>query len=159
MSWAVHVASDQQLQRAQAQYRKARAWSLTSDKIARDHYRAARVPEKQIAPRLTAEQIDQLKQYAETLPLLSPARKQFRDAARMAERDLQQTEPARVPGPAHPSSSSKSFPGAAEQLPSEIISNTSGPTGPHPQLPETHSNDHQKRVESPATEAQQTNIK
>jgi len=54
--------------------------------IAADHFRAAGVQPRQIAPELDAKQIAALLKFAEKQPLLSGARKEFAEAARKAER-------------------------------------------------------------------------
>lgn len=81
-----------QLRTAQEQSTKARDWSVIRDKIADDHYRAAGVRENQVEPELDRDQIAELRAYAESLPNLSIDRKEFREAASIAEQRLQRTE-------------------------------------------------------------------
>jgi hypothetical protein len=84
----------EQLRRAEAQSMKARDYSVVLDNIAADHFRAAGVQPGQIAPELDAKQIAALREFAEKQPLLSGARKEFAEAARQAERGLQEREAA-----------------------------------------------------------------
>ncbi len=84
----------EQLRRAEAQSLKARDYSVVLDNIAADHFRAAGVQPGQIAPELDAKQIAALREFAEKQPLLSGARKEFVEAARQAERGLQEREAA-----------------------------------------------------------------
>src|SRR5262249_2404655 len=84
----------EQLRRAEAQSMKARDYSVVLDNIAQDHFRAAGVQPGQIAPELDAKQIAALREFAEKQPLLSGARKEFAEAARQAERALQEREAA-----------------------------------------------------------------
>jgi hypothetical protein len=73
---------------------KARDYSVVLDNIAADHFRAAGAQPGQIAPELDARQIAALREFAEKQPLLSGARKEFAEAARQAERGLQEREAA-----------------------------------------------------------------
>jgi sigma-54 interacting transcriptional regulator len=70
------------------QSQDARDYSVIRDRIALDFYRAAGVREKAVAPTLGREQIAELSKYADTLPFFSTDRKEFREAARMAEERL-----------------------------------------------------------------------
>ena len=88
---AADVAADQ-VRRAETQSLKARDWSVVKDRIAADFYRAAGVRESQVDTALTHDQIAELKEYAETLPYFSASRKEFSEAARMAEQGLQRRE-------------------------------------------------------------------
>jgi hypothetical protein len=81
-----------QLRKAQEQSTKARDWSVVRDEIARDYYRAAGVRDSQVEPELNRDQIVELRAYAETLPYMGAFRKEFREAANMAEQGLQRTE-------------------------------------------------------------------
>jgi len=89
---AVADALASQLRKAQEQSTKARDWSVVRDAIARDYCRAAAVRESQVEPELNRDQIAELKAYAESLPYLSFDRKEFREAASMAEQGLQRRE-------------------------------------------------------------------
>ena len=86
----------EQLRRAEAQSMKARDYSVVVvlDNIAADHFRAAGVQPGQIAPELDAKQIEVLREFAERQPMLSGARREFAEAARQAERGLQEREAA-----------------------------------------------------------------
>jgi MobA/VirD2-like, nuclease domain len=84
----------EQLRRAEAQSIKARDYSVVLDNIAADHFRAAGVQPGQIAPELDAKQIAALREFAEKQPLLSGARRDFAEAARQAERELQERDVA-----------------------------------------------------------------
>jgi hypothetical protein len=81
-----------QLRKAQEQSTKARDWSVVRDAIARDYCRAAGVRDSQVEPELNRDQIAELRAYAESLPYLSFDRKEFREAASMAEQGLQRRE-------------------------------------------------------------------
>jgi len=81
-----------QLERAQGQSTKARDWSVVRDEIARDYCRAAGVRDSQVEPELNRDQIAELRAYSETLPYLGAFRKEFREAANMAEHALQRRE-------------------------------------------------------------------
>jgi Relaxase/Mobilisation nuclease domain len=81
-----------QLRKAQEQSTKARDWSVVRDVIARDYYRAAGVRDSQVEPELNRDQIAELRAYSETLPYLGAFRKEFREAANMAEHSLQRRE-------------------------------------------------------------------
>jgi hypothetical protein len=62
--------------------------------------RAAGAFPGQIAPKLNSQQIAELREYADKLPFLSAARKEFSEAARLAEQDLRArrgTDNARTP--------------------------------------------------------------
>lgn len=81
-----------QLRKAQEQSSKARDWSVVRDAIARDYCRAAGVRDSQVEPELNRDQIAELRAYAETLPYMAAFRKEFREAANMAEQGLQRRE-------------------------------------------------------------------
>ena len=82
----------EQLRRAEAQSVKARDYSVVLDNIAADHFRAAGVQPGQIAPELDAKQIAALREFAEKQPLLSGVRREFREAASLAEQALERRE-------------------------------------------------------------------
>jgi hypothetical protein len=81
---------------AHMQYRDARDYSVIRDRIAKDFYRAAGAHEKAVPPTLGREQIAELNKYADTLPFFSTDRKEFKEAARMAEESLQSREGAKA---------------------------------------------------------------
>jgi hypothetical protein len=81
-----------QLRRAQGESTKARDWSVVRDGIERDYCRAAGVRDSQVEPELNRDQIAELRAYAETLPYLAGFRKEFREAANLAEQRLQRSE-------------------------------------------------------------------
>lgn len=85
-------AKSHQLSVAQARSRDARDYSVMRDRIAHDFYRAAGAREADVAPNLNREQVAELREYAETLPYLSRDRKEFRQAAGMAEQRLIERE-------------------------------------------------------------------
>jgi len=89
---AVAESLASQLRKAQEQSTKARDWSVVRDAIARDYCRAAGVRDSQVEPDLNRDQIAELRAYAESLPYLSFDRKEFREAASMAEQGLQRRE-------------------------------------------------------------------
>ena|SRR6266404_4199760 len=64
----------------------------SEDRIAQDIYRVAGVREKTVPPTLSREQIAELNKYADTLPFFSTDRKEFKEAARMADESLRQRE-------------------------------------------------------------------
>jgi len=74
------------------QSRDARDYSVIRDRIAMDFYRTAGVREKAVAPTLGREQIAELNKYADTLPFFSTDRKEFKEAARIAEEILLRSE-------------------------------------------------------------------
>src|SRR5262249_20717879 len=82
-------SAQRQLSRAEEQAAKARDFSKAVDKILGDHCRAAGVFPSQIAPMLHSQQIAELRDHGEKLPFLSGDRKEFMEAAQLAERDLQ----------------------------------------------------------------------
>ncbi len=77
------------------QYRDARDYCVIRDRIAQDLYRAAGIREKAVPPTLGREQIDEFNKYADTLPRFSTDRKEFEDAARIAEESLLRSEASR----------------------------------------------------------------
>jgi hypothetical protein len=91
---AVADARADQLRMAHMQSRDARDYSVIRDRIALDFYRAAGAREKAVAPTLGREQIAELNKYADTLPFFNTDRKEFKEAARMAEESLQSREAA-----------------------------------------------------------------
>ncbi len=89
---AIADARADQLRMAHSQSRDARDYSVIRDRVANDLYRAAGVREKTVAPTLGREQIAELSKYADTLPFFSTDRKEFREAAKMAEGNLLRIE-------------------------------------------------------------------
>lgn len=89
---AVADARADQLRMAQMQSRDARDYSVIRDRIAQDFYRAAGAHEKAVPPTLGREQIAELNKYADTLPFFSTDRKEFKEAARIAEESLLRSE-------------------------------------------------------------------
>ncbi len=85
---AVADARADQLLMAHMQSRDARDYSVIRDRIAQDFYRAAGTREKIVTPTLAREQIAELNKYADTLPFFSTDRKEFKEAARIAEESL-----------------------------------------------------------------------
>jgi hypothetical protein len=81
---------------AEQEHSKARDWSLIRDRIAADRFKAAGVVESQVVPDLDRQQIAQLREFANTLPELSMFRKEFTEAAKIAEQDLIQRESAQT---------------------------------------------------------------
>src|SRR5262249_23170685 len=69
--------ASEQLRRSEEQSVKARDFSIAVDKILDDHSRAAGVLPSQITPRLNSQQIEEIKEFAEKLPLFSTARRDF----------------------------------------------------------------------------------
>ena len=107
------------------QSRDARDYSVIRDRIAMDFYRAGGVREKAVAPTLGREQIAELNKYADTLAFFSTDRKEFREAARMAEESLlrnEGSEAARKEG--DPLRAPDYSARAIEQSPSHMTSNT-----------------------------------
>jgi hypothetical protein len=84
----------EQLRRAEAQSLKARDYSVVLDNIAADHFKAAGVQPCQVGLELNEKQISELRDFADKQPFLSGARKEFTEAARQAERALQEKEAA-----------------------------------------------------------------
>jgi hypothetical protein len=74
------------------QSRDARDYSVIRDRLAQHFYRAAGVREEAVAPRLSREQIADLNKYADALPFFSTDRKEFKEAARMADESLRRIE-------------------------------------------------------------------
>jgi hypothetical protein len=89
---AVTDARADQLRMAYLKSRDARDYSVIRDRIAQDFYRAAGVREKAVAPTLGREQIAELNKYADTLPFFSTDRREFKEAARIAEESLLRSE-------------------------------------------------------------------
>jgi hypothetical protein len=75
---------------AEQDHSKAREWSLIRDRIAADRFKAAGVVESQVVPDLDQQQITRLREFAQTLPELSMFRKEFAEAAIIAEQALLQ---------------------------------------------------------------------
>jgi hypothetical protein len=89
---AVADARAEQLRMAHTQSREARDYSVIRDRIANDFYRAAGVRENAVAPALEREQIAELNKYADSLPFFSTDRREFKEAARIAEESLLRSE-------------------------------------------------------------------
>ena len=89
---AVADARAEQLLMAHRQSRYARDYSVVRDRIAQDFYRAAGVREKAVAPTLDREQVAELNRNADSLPFFSTDRKEFKEAARIAEETLPHIE-------------------------------------------------------------------
>lgn len=85
-------AMRQQLARAEDRYLKARDFSTAVDRILGDYCRSAGVSPRQVTPSLDSQQIAELREFAESLPCLNTTRMEFSDAARQAERTLQERE-------------------------------------------------------------------
>ena len=90
------VGESARLQIAMAEERsiKAAEYSAIREKIAQDHYRAARLSSDQVAPELNPKEIAELREFAERLPALSADRRDFTQGARQAERLNQEREAA-----------------------------------------------------------------
>jgi len=78
-----------QQERAEQQANKASDFSFAMDRILDEHCRAAGVSANQIAPILSAQEILEVRTFAEKMPYVSRIRREFTDAARHAERSLQ----------------------------------------------------------------------
>jgi hypothetical protein len=104
--------ASQQVRRAEDLSIKARDYSVTVDRILEDYCRVAGVSSKQVAPTLNAEEIAEVRDFSERLSAFSSFRKEFTEAARLAERRLEreatqtardlpdsQTEPGRISSP------------------------------------------------------------
>ncbi|MGH9827682.1 MAG: hypothetical protein ACREDR_31055, partial [Blastocatellia bacterium] len=87
--------ASRQVSRAEELSIRARDYSVAVDKILDDYRRAAGVSTKQVAPALNAEEIGQLRDFADKLPIFSSGRKEFTEAARLAEHRLDNIEAAR----------------------------------------------------------------
>jgi hypothetical protein len=90
----VRIASRNQVERSQTDFLKARDYFEVREEISRDYCRAAGVKPTEIAPRLTRDQIEELKTYAEKLPDYSTQRMEFNRAIPLAEEGLKQREAA-----------------------------------------------------------------
>jgi hypothetical protein len=90
------VAESARLQVATAEEKsiKAAEYNRMTDKIAQDHYRAARVSSDHVAPDLSPNEIAELRDFAEKLPALSADRRDFTEGARQAERMNQERDAA-----------------------------------------------------------------
>ena len=89
---AVADAKSYQLMMADMQSQNARDFSVIRDRIAQDFCNAAGVSEKDVAPTLRREQIDELNKYADSLSFFSSDRREFMKAAGMAEERLESRE-------------------------------------------------------------------
>jgi hypothetical protein len=81
----------QQVRRAEDLSIKARDYSVTVDRILDDYCRVAGASCKEVAPTLNAEEIAQLRDFTDKLSAFSGVRKEFTEAARLAELSLHQT--------------------------------------------------------------------
>jgi hypothetical protein len=111
-----------QQERAEQQATNASDFSFVMDKILDEHCRAAGIPANQVVPRLNTSEIAELRDFAEKMPYISRIRKEFTDAARQAERTLQEREGNRSTKefqPAHTHDSSAHSRGASLAQPSE----------------------------------------
>jgi hypothetical protein len=88
--------ASQEVRRAEDLSIKARDYSVTVDRILDDYCRVANVSSKQVGPGLNAEEIAQLREFSESLSPFSGVRKEFTDAARLAELSLSDREAART---------------------------------------------------------------
>jgi hypothetical protein len=86
----------QQLKRAEDLSIKTRDYSAGVDRILDDYCRSARVSPRQVAPMLNADEIGELREFSDRLSFFSSIRKEFMDAASVAELGLQQREAARA---------------------------------------------------------------
>jgi hypothetical protein len=122
---AVADARADQLRMAQMQSRDARDYSVIRDRIAQDFYRAAGVREKAVAPTLGREQIAELNTYADTLPFFSTDRKEFKEAARIAEESLLRIETSEAARKEADPIQARDFSArAVDQSPAHTTSNT-----------------------------------
>jgi len=87
----VHIAA-QQVRRAEDLSIKARDYSVTLDRRLDGFCRVAGVSSKEVAPSLNAEEIAQLRDFSDRLSAFSAVRKEFTEAARLAEERLQQKQ-------------------------------------------------------------------
>jgi hypothetical protein len=87
-------AAAQQLRRAEDQSINARDFSVEVDRILADNCRGAGVSPRDVAPMLNSEQIVELKEFAEGMPFFSTMRKEFTEAARLAELSNHEREAA-----------------------------------------------------------------
>jgi hypothetical protein len=99
--------------------------TVIRDTIAQDFYRAAGVREKAVAPTLGREQIAQLNKYADTLPFFNTDRKEFKEAATIAEESLRRSEASEAARTGTGQLRSHDFSARTiEQSPSHITSST-----------------------------------
>src|SRR5262249_35197416 len=88
--------ASQQVRRAKDLSIQARDYSVVVDTILKDYCRVAGVSSKQVAPTLSVEEITQVRDFSERLSAFSGVRKEFRDAARLAEERLQEKETSEI---------------------------------------------------------------
>ena len=88
--------ANQQVRRAEDMSTRARDYSVAVDKILDDFCRTAGVSPKQVTPMLNAEEIGQLWDFSDKLSMFSGLRKEFTEAARLADLDLHQREAAQA---------------------------------------------------------------
>jgi hypothetical protein len=92
----VRTASRNQVERSQVDFLKARDYFEVREEIARDYCQAAGVRPTEIAPRLTRDQIEDLKTYAQKLPEYSTQKKEFDRAIPLAEEGLKERQIAQA---------------------------------------------------------------
>ena len=78
-----------QQEKAEKRVERATSFSYVMDRILEDHCHAAGVSPEQIVPTLNAQQIAEIRDFAEKMPYSSTMRKEFSDAANQAERWLE----------------------------------------------------------------------
>jgi hypothetical protein len=88
--------ASQQVRSAEQLSIKARDYSAVVDRILEDYCRVAGVSSKEVAPTLSAGEITQVRDFSERLSAFSGVRKEFIDAARLAEQRLQEKETAEI---------------------------------------------------------------
>src|SRR5262249_22171419 len=87
-------AASHQVKRAEELSITARDYSAVVDRILEDYCRVAGVSSKEVAPTMSAEEIAEVRDFSEKLSAFSGVRKEFTDAARLAEQRLQEKETA-----------------------------------------------------------------
>jgi hypothetical protein len=81
-----------ELRRAEELSIKAKDYSVAVDRILDDYCRSAGASPRQIAPMLNVEEIGQVREFSDKLSIFSSVKKEFTEAARLAELALQRTE-------------------------------------------------------------------
>jgi hypothetical protein len=114
----------QQLIRAEHQYIKAKDFSTVVDSILGDHCRSAGVSPRHVTPSLESEQIAELRDFAEKLPCLNTTRIEFIEAARQAERTLQEREASWSAQESQPVQSHDPLAHSREATPTQQMPNT-----------------------------------
>ena len=107
-----------QQERAERQSNRASDFSNLMDKVLDEHCRAAGVSANQVMPMLNSADIAELRDFAERMPYVSRIRKEFTDAARHAERGLQEREAGEAARLSDPFRTHQTFYRANEQSPS-----------------------------------------